>query len=327
MSPRLPARPRAFTLIELLVVIAIIGVLVALLLPAVQAAREAARRTQCANNLKQIGLGINLYHEALKVFPVGGYGGSLPTIAVATTPGTKAKLICSWGQSILPYMEQVNLYNGINQDVWYIQPQNSTAGQTILSVFICPTNQNASLTRPNGDNSTALPQYARNDYSGNYGERSLRCFPATSCQDNYADQGDKSGVPRGMTLTNSSPPIPVAAVIDGATYTIFAGEAHEAMFGYWIGHKNFMDQSAPISARNGQVPGTVWASCQVAKTSPFLGKIGCDLSQEFASYHNGGAFFVFVDGTVRFLKASTDPKTLAALLSRRGKEIINADAL
>ena len=99
------------------------------------------------------------------------------------------------------------------------------------------------------------------------------------------------------------------------------------MFGYWIGHKNFLDQSAPISARNGLYPATVWASCQVAPTSPLLGKIGCDLSQEFASYHVGGAYFAFADGSARFVKESINPKVLAALLSRSGKEIVSSDDL
>ncbi len=130
-----------------------------------------------------------------------------------------------------------------------------------------------------------------------------------------------------MTLTDFFPPIPVASVLDGTTYTVFAGEAHEAAFGMWIGHKNFMDQSAPVSARNGLYPATVWASCQVASSSPLLGKIGCDLSQEFASYHSGGAYFVFVDGSARIVRENTNPKVLAAILSRRGIEIVSADAL
>jgi prepilin-type N-terminal cleavage/methylation domain-containing protein/prepilin-type processing-associated H-X9-DG protein len=320
---RRPAPTRGFTLIELLVVIAIIAVLIALLLPAVQAAREAARRMQCANNLKQIGLGLHNYHQAANAFPVGGYGGALPTAAVGNSAVARARRIGSWGQSILPYLEQGALYDSINQNSWYIEPPNTTAAQTVLSVFLCPSNQYASLTRPNADNSTALPRYARNDYSGNYGERALRCMQVGSCPDNYADQGITSA--RGVLLTVTEPINSVATILDGTTYTAVVGEAHEAMFGYWASHKNFLDQSAPVSARNGQVPGTFWASCQVAKTSPFLGKIGCDLTQEFASYHAGGAYFVFADGSTRFLKDSTNPKVLAAVLSRRGHEIVSGD--
>ena len=126
-------------------------------------------------------------------------------------------------------------------------------------------------------------------------------------------------------LTSSSPNNSVRTIVDGSTYTIVLGEAHEAEFGYWISHKNFLDQSAPIGARNGLYPATVWASCQVANTSPLLGKIGCDLTQEFASYHSSGAYFSFADGSTRFVKDGVNPKVLAALLSRKGKEIVNSD--
>ena len=317
----------AFTLIELLVVIAIIAVLIALLLPAVQAAREAARRAQCSNNLKQIALGLQSYHETYNTFPTGGYGLSMASVAVANQPGALAKRMISWGTAILPFIDQSSVYNSINQGFWYIEPANATAGQTVLSVYLCPTNRYPSLTRPNPDSTTGSLPYGRNDYSGNYGERALRCFPAGSCPNTYADQGDKSGNPRGVLLTSSSPNNSIKTLVDGTAYTIVVGEAHEAEFGYWIGHKNFLDQSAPISAINGLTPSTVWASCQVAPTNKLLGKMGCDLSQEFASYHSGGAYFSFADGSARFVKDSIDPKVLAALLSRKGKEIVSSDQL
>ncbi|AGA28518.1 DUF1559 family PulG-like putative transporter [Singulisphaera acidiphila] len=318
---------KGFTLIELLVVISIIAVLIALLLPAVQAAREAARRVQCSNNLKQIGLGFHNYHQLNNAFPAGGFGGSLASDAAANSKGAQAMRLNSWGAALLPFVEQTPLFNSINQSRWYLNPENLTAGQTSLSVYLCPTNQFSSLTRPNGDTITGPSIYGRNDYSGNYGERAVRCFPGTSCPNDYSDLGDKSGAHRGVTLTPSEPINTITTITDGTTYTIVVGEAHEAEFGMWIGHKNFLDQSAPINARNGLSPGTVWASCQVAKTSRFLGKLGCDLSQEFASYHAGGAAFAFADGSARFLKESINNKVLAALLSRKGGEIVNADAL
>src|SRR3954470_16964481 len=93
-----PSRRRGFTLIELLVVIAIIGVLIALLLPAVQQAREAARRAQCSNNLKQLGLGLHNYHDAFKCFP----------------PGSVVDKFWGWQSLLLPYMEQNQTYDGLN---------------------------------------------------------------------------------------------------------------------------------------------------------------------------------------------------------------------
>ena len=321
------ASPRGFTLIELLVVIAIIAVLIALLLPAVQAAREAARRAQCSNNLKQIGIAFHSYHSIQNVFPAGGFGMSMASLTVANQPNALARRMASWGTAILPFVEQEPLYNSINQSLWYIEPANTTAGAISLSVFLCPTNPYQSPTRPNGDAPSSPLQFGRNDYSGNFGERALRCYPEMNCQNNYADQGDASNRPRGVMLTSSLPNSSVTSMTDGTTYTVVVGEAHEAMFGYWIGHKNFLDQSAPISARNGTVPGTIWASCQVTKTSPLLGKIGCDFTQEFASYHSGGAYFAFADGSARFLKESINPKVLAAVLSQRGGEIVGADQL
>ena len=126
----------AFTLIELLVVIAIIAVLIALLLPAVQSAREAARRTQCVNNLKQMGLALHNYHDALSVFPPGYIAASkFIDGETDTSPGW------SWASMILPQLDQAPLYSAIN--VWLpIQaPANTTATQTILSGFLCPSDQ------------------------------------------------------------------------------------------------------------------------------------------------------------------------------------------
>ena len=126
-------RNRAFTLIELLVVIAIIAVLIALLLPAVQSAREAARRTHCVNNLKQMGLALHNYHDSLSIFPPG-YIAASPFIdgETDTSPGW------SWASMILPQLDQAPLYASIN--VWLpIQaPANSTGTQTLVERLLVP---------------------------------------------------------------------------------------------------------------------------------------------------------------------------------------------
>lgn len=117
---------RGFTLVELLVVIAIIGILVALLLPAVQAAREASRRTQCTNNLKQIGLGIHNYHDSLKGLPPGRWG------------GTGGKV---WSQNslLLPYMEQSNIYHLIDFNQLWDHANNTQARAAVVPSFLCPS--------------------------------------------------------------------------------------------------------------------------------------------------------------------------------------------
>ena len=129
-------RSRGFTLIELLVVIAIIAVLIALLLPAVQSAREAARRMQCVNNLKQIGIALHNYHDALSILP-SGYIAASKFIdgETDTAPGW------SWASMILPQLDQPPLYSSINVYLPIQAAANTTSTQTILSAFLCPSDQ------------------------------------------------------------------------------------------------------------------------------------------------------------------------------------------
>ncbi len=173
---------RGFTLVELLVVIAIIAVLVGLLLPAVQAARESVRRIQCVNNLKQMGLGLHNYHSAYNKFPVGGAG-----IVSATNAAIRRQWRPSWGSTLLPFMEQTNLYNELNLDVPYLDPVNQAGGAKLVPIYLCPSAPTSEMTRPNGDTPTSTIKFGRTDYGGNYGERALRCAPLRNCQNNYAD--------------------------------------------------------------------------------------------------------------------------------------------
>ncbi len=302
----------AFTLVELLVVIAIIGLLVALLLPAVQAAREAARCTQCKNNLRQMGIALHNYHDVHFMLPKGG-----PGVASLTIPVTRARACLSWGAAILPGIEQTNLYSTINQNEPYLHADNLVPGQTVLKVYLCPTASGKSpLMRPNGDTPNNTTTYARSDYGGNWGERGLRCFPSTNCQNNYGDTGQLAGTGRGVMLMATEPNVGFKDITDGLTNTIVLGEAPEGLHSLWIGHKNVFDQSSPPSSQIG----TPWSSCGTTLRS----KVGnfCDYGQEFHSWHAGGCHFLLGDGSTQFLMNSMDIKLFSAMLSRCGGEVL-----
>lgn len=303
-------RCAAFTLVELLVVIAIIGILVGLLLPAVQAAREAARRMQCANNLKQIGLGLLNYESAYRRYPKGGAG------AVSLTNATTiARMRLSWGAAILPFIEENNIYDQIDLRLPYIHPNNFAAGRTTVKTYICPTSPRQELLRPNGDALSAPELYARTDYGGNYGERSLRCHPQ-NCQNNYQTGGGG----RGTLMLGTDQDVAIKDITDGMSNTVMVGEAPEGLHSIWIGHKNVFDQSVPLDARVSDA--STWTPC----LTPFKSTQGnfCDFGQEFHSYHSGGSNFAIADGSTHFLANQTDFKIFAAMLSRSGGEVVGS---
>lgn len=299
----------AFTLVELLVVVAIIGLLVGLLLPAVQAAREAARRLQCSNNLRQMGIAMHNYESSYRVFPHGGAGS-----VSLTHPAARARNRLSWGAAILAFLEQAPLYHTIHQAHPYIHPDNAAAGSTLVATYLCPTSPKGEQFRPNGDALNTPAIYARTDYAGNYGERSLRCFPATNCQNNY---GTATGG-RGTLLIGLDMEVAIRDITDGTSNTILVGEAPEGLHSIWIGHKNVFDQSAPLNAKISA--SSTWQPC----LPPFRSRRGefCDFGQEFHSYHSGGANFLLADGSAHFMASTIDLTVCAAMLSRSGGEVL-----
>jgi prepilin-type N-terminal cleavage/methylation domain-containing protein len=207
-----PARVRGFTLIELLVVIAIIGLLIALLLPAVQAAREAARRTQCVNNLRQIGLALHGYHDLNQRFPPGGW---------QWRPGNDRRFRqIAWSALVLPHLEQQPLYESLNLATAFDSVENATGAATVLSVYLCPS------SRRQEPRSAGLGGC---DYGGLNGERIT----------------GPNNPPKGVMLYDRA--FPAAAIRDGLSQTIFISEDSDWTDGQWINARNVFDQAFAIN--------------------------------------------------------------------------------
>ena len=282
--------PRGFTLIELLVVIAIIAILIALLLPAVQQAREAARRTQCKNNLKQIGLALHNYHDTFTLFPPGQIRGRDPV-----APNFEYGNGASWGAMILPYMDQAPLFNRLDFRYGIFEGVNKTVIQSLspLPGIICPSDSDRPPTR--NIHGTADPNY-------------MTSMPATSyagssgAYNNWSDNpsAELSG---GFFTIDPGPRSSIASMKDGTSNTIAVGERS---YSVWTGSAWLGTQSATQSPTT--APGTDSACCQnwylAYAIYPITNKLIAGMPSadlRFSSEHVGGAQFLMADGSVRFI--------------------------
>lgn len=351
-----------FTLVELLVVIAIIGILVGLLLPAVQAAREAARRMQCSNNLKQWGLANHNHHDAFKRFPFGMLrpdGGRWGHPELGSNPGQNRRYALLF--QLLPFVEQNAFYNnwdqfnftnnqrsnplfGGNAANTAVPPSDGTSavGQRLSPILRCPSNPGSEW---NESHSTASNgQYARADYYACAGRRGYPGFNATlpSLWNPFGPGNDVASPPASRTsaragradgMFNRNVQYTIADASDGTSNTILMGE-----------RQNF----DPVFDRCG--PETGWSTTRInnwnwvwfgAEGNAFLGTgvpinfriRDCveyrtqiryeDRINAFGSMHTGGAQFAFTDGSVRFLSQNIDMISYAALGSRAGGEVVN----
>lgn len=215
------AHARGFTLVELLVVVAIIGVLLALLMPSIQSAREASRRTACQSQLKQIGMALHGYHNLHGKLPRGGW--LPPAIGL------------SWTAATLPFLEEQSLFDRLDRRSIYTSISNQNAGKTVLPLLICPSSPRDSLYRSSPDlPSSSTVTYARTDYGAVNGERSLRSSSATNTPE------------RGAMIYERN--ISFSGILDGTSKTILIGEAPEGMHGIWLSTRNLFDQSGLINA-------------------------------------------------------------------------------
>ena len=321
----------AFTLIELLVVIAIIAVLIALLLPAVQSAREAARRAQCVNNLKQIGLAMHNYESSL---------GCLPMSMGLDSPGFGYPEPQSYSglSMLLQYMEQSVVFNTINYNIVRLDPGNNTAMATAVSSFLCPSDPQNSLPmgqagedyRPNSGNTidyvwgwsdpwgfnTSLPPFNGPCYPGSK-TRIAEVTDGTSntagfCEMGLGDMSNAIGTEKtDQFWTQTWPSLPDQAISDCQSFQVsnlsFQGLSTSGV--PWIeGSTSAMYNHVNVPNKRSCIfpPGRIMNTAN--------------------SYHPGGVNVAFCDGSVRFIKDSIALTTWRALGSRNGGEVISSDS-
>jgi prepilin-type N-terminal cleavage/methylation domain-containing protein len=274
-----PRAPRAFTLVELLVVIAIIGILVALLLPAIQAARESARRTQCTNHLKQIGLGFQNHHDTYRFFPTAGHHWSYAPEYEGATPLIAPKQRAGWAFQILPFIEQSIVYEG-NGGTTLDEMQINAMGAKI-STYFCPSRRppqsvvGNSWYGPAGSYAHAMIDYAGSNANNN----------GVVVQTNS-----------NQTWANGAP-ISTASITDGTSNTMVVGEKR----------MNYMALGTMQSDDNeGYTCGWDHDTMRYTDREPRPDRNTGDGEQRFGSSHPAGINAVFADGTVRFLSWDID---------------------
>ena len=294
---------RAFTFVELLVVVAVIGILVGLLLPAVQAAREAARRMTCMNNVRQIGLAFHLYHDVLETFPPG----------TLTSNGTNSSF--GWGALILPYLEQANVKDLVDFNQRVYDEVNQKAGQTRLPFYLCPSDSDSEIRDVdyyNPDKGWTLEKLklSPSHYAGIVTEK-ISNFGAETT-DGWTLKNDELGC---LIISRA---IRIQDVLDGTSNTFMVMEASSYENprakvydnGSWIiGTNIFRKTTAPINYKptceHFQSGNLVWSCSQC-----------CAYQYEARSRHPSGLNALFVDGSGRFISENIDLTILAATITR-----------
>ena len=312
---------KGFTLVELLVVIAIIGVLIALLLPAVQQAREAARRTSCFNNLKQIGLAMHNYHDTYGSFP----SGYLANSADHRTPLATGEPGWGWASLILPQMEQGNIADSlIDFRLSITHANNQLARETIIQAFACPTDRAPQLFDLHLEGGAHL-ELASANYVGSFGTTELH-----DCEGLAA--GRKC---EGTGVLDHNGRRRMADITDGTSHTLLIGERatslggeEELQFSTWAGSVSGGEQAiARVLGIADHAPNS-----QYGEDHDHDHDGGHDHDHDehhlddFGSRHPAGTNFVFADGSAHLITETIDLAVYRALATRSGGEVVPGDA-
>jgi type II secretory pathway pseudopilin PulG len=294
-------------LIELLVVIAIIGVLIAILLPAVQQARAAARRTQCRNNLKQIGLALHSYLEAHRLFPPGSTSDVEQGGWIANP---QRRHIHSWLSMILPGLDQSPLYGRIDFSVSSMHANNQPAAAHVLQVFRCPSYTGPDFS-PAAVYTRFSPKYATTNYV------------AMGSSDVGHIYGENSGLfaPDGTIypLSSTGP----RDVTDGLTNTVVVVETRESEMSVWIDGGTAAVVALPYDPANGPT----YAGSKISLNfHPYFNYTNPRAEYGPSSMHEGGAMHMLGDGSVRFISENIAASVYVALATRNGNESIGANS-
>ncbi len=314
----MPRRQQGFTLVELLVVIAIIGILIGLLLPAVQSAREAARRLQCSNNLKQLGLAALSHHQASGFFPSGGWSWVFvgePELGFGRSqPG-------GWTYSLLPYIEQQNLYDMGENTTGDGRTKAVTARIGMpVATFNCPTRRAAQaypdkrvncpyITR--GNNAIFATEAAKTDYAANVGDTaslSIYAGPKSVEEGETRTAADWPDLSHLTGVCYSRSEISISRVRDGTSHTYLFAEKYLNPDDYATGNDAADNENMYVGYDNDHYRTTYVA--------PHSDQAGVPDALAFGSAHSGGFNAVFCDGSVRSMSYSIDLDTHRCLGNR-----------
>ncbi len=308
---------KGFTLIELLVVIAIIAILIGLLLPAVQKVREAAARSTCQNNLKQMGLAVHNFQSTYGVFP----------------PSRIKDVHLTWAVLILPYMEQENLYKQFDlTKQYYLQPTTNGDPRTkVVKSFFCPSYPRTTKVSTSGDGTNSASPHTPGscaDYNPISGSQERYTAPAgATVWDNWRDGNGANGMSKKSPNGTMMGEFNFNHISDGTSNTFLIGEKHIPVKWFGVGTSSALGNGGDGSIYNGDLE---WHFCRVAGPSYPLamsptdtsGSAATNYASMFGSYHSGVVQFVFCDASVRSLTPGIATATLALLAQRDDGQVI-----